>query len=222
MQYNAKQELYRYVDYLREYLGITSYDYPVDVLDLCSKEGSTDIIYHTFETNGFCAAALVGDIADTIILNNARSEDERNFDCGHEVLHLTKHRSQNYGIFNCFSKNQDSFMEWEANEGSAELIISSRLFIPDVASAYPYFNSYSSIIDFKHDMVQKYHATPAMIDFRLESLKYEIQQYMNGVSIDNITFLSRREQSRQNIQVSSVIDLENTLLMSSWNLPVAF
>lgn len=222
MQYNAKQELYRYVDCLREYLGITSYNYPVDVLDLCSKEGSTDIVYHAFETRGFCAAALVGDIADTIILNNVRSDDERNFDCGHEVIHLTKHRSQNEGIFNCFSRNQDSFMEWEANEGSAELIVSSRLFIPDVAFAYPYLNSYSSIIDFKHDMVQKYHATPAMIDFRLESLKYEIQQYMNGVSIDNITFLSRREQARQNIQVSSVIDLENSMLANFWDLPIAF
>ena len=66
-------------------------------------------------------------------------------------------------------------------------------------------------------MVQKYHATSAMIDFRLESLKYEIYQYLNGVTLDDIAYLSRREQQRKNIQIESVIDLENSMLMSCWN-----
>lgn len=217
MRYNAKAELYRYVNWLRSYLGITPYDCSVDVLSLCRQEGTTDIIYRSFETDGFCGAAFVGDTTDTIVLNSLRSTAEQNFDCGHEVIHLTKHRDRNDGMFNCFSKGQDSFLEWEANEGAAEFIVSNKIFIPDVASAYPYFSSYSSIISFKHDMVQKYHATSAMIDFRLESLKYEIYQYLNGVTLDDIAYLSRREQQRKNIQIESVIDLENSMLMSCWN-----
>jgi len=38
MRTNAKEDLYLRVDKMREHLGITSYDTPVNTLELCYKE----------------------------------------------------------------------------------------------------------------------------------------------------------------------------------------
>ena len=120
MTYNAKDELYSFVARLRKQLNIT--EYPINTINICSNFGIADVIKHNFKTFGMCAAAMSGEKKNTIILNSCRSESEQNFDCGHEIIHLTKHQHTKIEIFNCFSSTkptQNEFLEWESNEGAA-------------------------------------------------------------------------------------------------------
>lgn len=72
------------------------------------------------------------------MLNARHSVEELNFDCGHELIHLTKHRGLGLSSFHCFDTlkpKQDPFIEWEANEGAAELTVPYRSFLPLLSDA---------------------------------------------------------------------------------------
>lgn len=92
LECNAKQTLYAYIDTLRTKLSIENESYPLDIAAICEKLGTIQIVQHPFETRGFCGAALVGEKLDTIMLNSNRDQIAQNFDCGHELIHLTRHR----------------------------------------------------------------------------------------------------------------------------------
>lgn len=195
MANNAKEDLYERVDEMRKNLGIASYDTPINALELCSREISdVDIIYHTFDTTGFCGAAFVGYKINTIILNSARSEIEQNFDCGHELIHLVRHRHKNRGVFNCTSKNQNSFLEWEANEGSAQFLVPYQDFILRFISLLN-----DKAADIQGILAEHYHVTPQVINIRMDSLAYEIDQYRKGTRLDCLELLSRTQRRQRGI-----------------------
>lgn len=196
---NAKQELYDYVDSLQNYLEIPL-RFPINALELWHTHPEFEIIDHMFDTNGFCGAAYVGDRVDTIVLNRARSDTEQNFDCTHEVLHLTKHRTENRGIFQCFSENQKGFIEWQANEGAAQFLVPYQDFIPRFICNTP--NTSLISYDVLENLADYYHVSVPVIKIRLDSLSYEIDQYRNGITIENIQLLSRNQQKMRGIQPS--------------------
>lgn len=208
-----KAKLYKSVDILRESLGLNDNE-PADTKAMILSTGHIDLTYHNFSTPGLCGIAMVGDKIDTVVLNTQRSFKEQCFDAGHELIHLYKHRNT-LDHFNCFSHNhpkQNSFIEWQANEGSAELILPYRLFVPLIANALPSLNSLSDIHDFKSQLSDIFYATSATINNRLEGLKYEIYQYAHGTSLEDLEFLSRRDQVKRNICVDSVNDMETFYL----------
>mgnify|MGYP001014783522 CR=1 FL=1 len=51
-----------------------------------------------------------------------------------------------------------------------------------------------------------------MITIRFESLKYEIYQYLNGVPLDRLDILSRKQLWKRGIQIRSFNDIEKSLL----------
>lgn len=59
------------------------------------------------------------------------------------------------------------------------------------------------------------------MEHRLRSLKYEIYQYINGVNIDNIGIISKHEQDLRNIQVKSLIEMEDERFLSRFNNRIA-
>lgn len=194
---NAKRDLYNFVDDLRHNLGITLDDAPVNALKICRSLGDIEILCHLFDTNGFCGAAFAGKLKNTIILNSARSSIEQNFDCGHELIHLAKHRNINGGVFNCFEKDRSSFLEWEANEGSAQFIIPYQDFIPRFISYLTRFRYSSGEIP--EMLAHYYNVSTQVINIRLDSLSYEIDQYRVGVPLNGLELLSRRQRQKQGI-----------------------
>lgn len=195
---NAKQELYQFVDSLRRHLEIPLQNHPINAFDLWNQQELFCIYQHEFDTHGFCGSAFVGNTQDTIVLNSARSKAEQNFDCTHEVIHLTKHRKQNHGIFKCVCENQNSFLEWEANEGAAQFLVPYQDFIPK-------WITYSSTklckpFDLMHMFANYYQVSVPVIDIRLKSLSYEIDQYKKGVPLAKIELLSRNQQKTRGIQ----------------------
>lgn len=209
---NAKANLYAYVNRLRDNLGLSYESYPINTVELCSRMGNVDIQYHAFKSNGFCGAVLIGDISNTIILNSNRSESEINFDCGHETLHLTKHRAEGIDCFSCMElkvRREPSvrYYEWEANEGAAELLVPMGLLLPQIRSNYSLLKKWKDFYYFKEELASYYNVSEAVISFRFESLKYEIDQYINGTEIEDIKILSHTAQSRFGINVKSLNDI---------------
>ena len=98
----TKRELYRFIDRLRIQLGVKPLSQPIDTIAFCRSQKNIELVYHPFSTSGFCAAALLGEKGDTIVLNARHSVEELNFDCGHELIHLTKHRGLGLSSFHCF------------------------------------------------------------------------------------------------------------------------
>lgn len=195
MANNAKEDLYVRVDQMRKNLGILSYDSPINALELCTRKISdVDIIYHVFDTHGFCGAAFAGAKTNIIVLNSARSDIEQNFDCGHELLHLVRHRHLSNGVFNCSNKNQNSFLEWEANEGSAQLLVPYQDFIPRFTDLLK-----AKATDIQGALAAHYHVTTQVINIRMESLAYEIDQYRAGVHLDCLELLSRTQRKQRGI-----------------------
>ena len=217
MTYNAKDDLYSFVSQLRKELNITKY--PINTIDICSNLGIADVVKHNFKTYGMCAAAMAGEKKNTIILNSCRSESEQNFDCGHEMIHLTKHRNTKIEIFNCFSSTkptQNGFLEWESNEGSAELIVPFHEIVNKIEEYKVDTKCGSNIFDFKQKISSLFNVSLYVIELRLESLKYEIDQYLNGVPIDRIQFLSKSKQQQNGIRVKSLNDLEKQYYHSKY------
>ncbi len=198
--HNAKTNLYEHVSHLRDQLHVTLASYPLSLTGLPFRH-PLQIERHPFQTPGFCALAFAGDKFDTIILNANRNPLEQNFDCGHELIHLTKHRSIKQGCFRCFDKaqpTQNPFIEWEANEGAAELLVPYKLFLPAVCETSRIYCREPQKI--KPALAKQFHVTTAVIEYRIHSLAYELYQYdILGTDISQIALLSHNETKQRHL-----------------------
>jgi Zn-dependent peptidase ImmA (M78 family) len=225
-QYWTKRGLYNKVDELRQHYGIYSLDYPIDIKLFIKNNIKIKIGEIPFKTNGLRGMAVVAEESNqwhTILLNSNRDPEEQNFDCSHEFIHIC-FQGREYGkTFNCFERvlpSQNSYEEWQANEGGAELLVPYRLFIPRVAREINDIRSWEDIVFFKNELAKEYNVSAAVIKNRLESLKYEINQYLNGVPVEHIEILSKSEQDRRHIEVTSLNDISNRYYseaLNRWN-----
>lgn len=191
---SAKAKLYRSIDQLRERLSVPI-NQSINVVELLDRVPRIDVEYIRFKTPGLCGVAMVGSKIDTIILNENRGICERNFDCAHELLHLYLHRNiQDH--FNCFTsarQKQNTFIEWQANEGAAQFLVPYQDFIPRYNQEYEKVLSYC-VNDILAD---HYNVTPQVIIHRVSNLKQEFRQYENGVPIERINLVSNRQAREQ-------------------------
>lgn len=215
---SAKEALYAFVEQLRNEMGEPSRSYPLRAASLRSWKRPTVLELHAFYTHGFCGAAITGRRTDTIILNTRRSEAERNFDCAHEMIHLSRHRDREISCFQCFESAfpaRDGFLEWEANEGAAELLVPYRLLLPLAAEAFPAFRSSRDVARFKLFLAARFGVSGGMVFQRLENLKWEIQQHLSGIPLSEISLCSQRELDSQGRSVLSLNDHQEALRRAS-------
>lgn len=201
----AKSALYEDVDIIRRSFGIPIYQSfsTVDIISSCS--GQYDLYFESFKTVGLCGVAMVGKKRDTIILNLNRDVVERNFDCAHELIHLHKHRDKQES-FNCFTSaklQQDPFIEWEANEGAAQLLVPYQDFIPRFVS-YMYTGE-TALRWAPKLLADHYHVSQQVINLRIKNLSYEIDQFCCGVRIEDVQLLSWNQLNRFGIQPTDYV-----------------
>lgn len=203
-----KEKLYRFVDNLREQLHIPSFCFTVNSLDLCRDIDRIDIEYANLHSRGLCGLAMLGDKIDTIILNKQRSKEEQNFDCAHELIHVTHHRGRS-SCFNCFSEvrpQQDSFIEWQANEGAAQLLVPYQDFIPRFLRDFDFRKVFGDF-DIIGTLAFHYGVTPQVIRNRIECLSYEMDQYRHGIDLPFLQFLSKNQRNKLNINPTNYLAL---------------
>lgn len=60
-------------------------------------------------------------------------------------------------------------------------------------------DGYSNIEHFKYKMAEIFNVPDTVIKYRFENLKYEIEQYLSGIPIEDIEILSNKKQEERNI-----------------------
>lgn len=230
-RYLSKNELYIKVALLRKKLGVDYEGYPINTEKLILSTQNKNMAENdyviiqklSFKTNGLRGMAVMGEktYKDIILLNSQRDESEQNFDCAHELIHLSLHRNEQVKTFNCFEKvkpNQNKFLEWQANEGAAELIVPYRLLLPKVKEKYDKLNSWQQIRKFKEDLAIQFNVTGTVMRFRLESLKYEIEQYVSGTKLDDIEIISNTAQTQKGVNSVSLNQIEEKDFFNELNI----
>lgn len=210
--YLDKAGLYAVIEEHRTRWDISLSDYPINILSLCQYIGNIivkQLPFHTPGLRGMATKRCDWNSSDIILLNASRSKEEQNFDCGHELIHLTEHRKSTTQTFHCFDQtipSQDCFLEWQANEGSAELILPYRILITQLVDEIRLARGMGIKVENNMQFVpeayaKRYNVTEAFIRNRIDSLSYEICQYDSGVSIDEIEILSRKKQNKKGIDL---------------------
>ena len=208
---SEKEQLYKKVLRMKRFLIFMPYQYGINIVRRWDYGIKLERI--PFKTRGLRGMSYPGTKPqpDIILLNSKRSEIEQNFDCAHELVHLTIHRNLNKQVFNCFDRstapNQDPFLEWQANEGAAEFFVPYKVFIPHLKECIGNNPSKGDIEDFRHYAADLYCVPPAVIKYRIESLKYEILQYYSGISIDDLQIISKRQQERMGLYIKSLNEI---------------
>ncbi len=159
-----------------------------------------------------------------ILLNENKTEAENNYHGTHEFMHIFTADDNAGKIIRCFDivkPNQNAYTEWLANEGAAELLVPYRIFLPLVRENYESMLQDSGTYKFCQEYADHFNVSPVVLEHRLRSLKYEIYQYINGVNIDNIGIISKHEQDLRNIQVKSLIEMEDERFLSRFNNRIA-
>lgn len=212
-KYFTKDQLYFEIHQYKNGLGLDYNDYGFDMLQLCKKDG-IKLAQLPFKTKHLRGMASIGAIPsdDVILLNNERNDREQNFDCGHEYVHLCIHRNLEQKTFNCLYAKQDTYIEWQANEGAAEMLIPFEVLLPLIKNGHFNINDHTGIKSLKEYAATMFNVTKKVIEYRLESLKYEIYQYLNGIPLSKISKLSLFQQKKLNINIQSLNDIESVLL----------
>ena len=215
---NRKKNLYGKVEALRNSLGISESDYPINAIDLCVDKECAIVEKISFKTTGLRGMSCMANESnekDIILLNSNQNSEELSFTCGHELMHLLLHRNAKVQSFSSFEKtmpNQNQFYEWQANEGSAELHVPYQQLLRKIKKAYPTLLSWHDFYSFKSKLAEDYDVSSSVINFRFESLKYEIDQYLNDVKAEDIEFMSVTKQKECGINITSLNDMENQYL----------
>lgn len=199
----TKSSLYREVEKFRRSFGIGS-NYPLDAIALAEASGlSVDTC--NFKTRGLKGTIVVDGANGFIVLDSKESPEEKNFFCGHETFHYVFHRdiSMTSTSFQCFDKvkpQQNSIVEWQANEGAAQLLVPYQDFIPCFVKC---LRRKRRGLWIQGCLAKRYCVTPQVINNRLDSLSYEIDQYCCGVPLSDIEILSRNQRNQRGIKTTS-------------------
>lgn len=204
----SKAELYDSINTLFFDLIDQECDFPFNIFKICKKLKNYSIKTENLTTPGLRGIALISKNPDLncIIINSALSQAEQNFHGMHELIHTKLHAEQ--AAFTCFdnpSIEQNGFIEWQANEGAAELMSPMFRFIPDFVQLY-------TLMEYPPDWVRRYGKqdiynmlafrygySPAVAKIHIDSLCYEIDQYIKTRNLSGIDVLSRSDLMRYQI-----------------------
>lgn len=207
----SKDELYTLIDYIRNCFGIfVKKNEPFNVTEFF-KDNFTDIIECHF--NPFNDKKIGGFLVKNnypekshIVINSSKEPIYSLFDLTHELIHFLLHPENRQHYISTSLCNVDNF-EWQANEGAAELLVPYKKFIPLFVKYIKNCRNYSQYIELIKRMSDIFIVSTAVIEYRVSGLKYEINQYENGINIDELEFLSQRAQEELGINIKSYNDI---------------
>lgn len=137
-----KAELYQLVSNLRNQFKITFSDYPLNIFKFCSRIDNVEIItvpFYTRDLRGMVSLADNVKENNVILVNCNKSFVEQNFHGFHELMHIPT-ADKPGTVLKCYEQvkpNQDSYLEWLANEGAAEFVVPYKIILPIIKDNYP-------------------------------------------------------------------------------------
>ena len=204
-----KATLYHYVDKLRAQLRVEN-SFPVYSKELVKLYTMNPIIEELpFPSTKICGILYRGNTSTSFALNANRTPEMQNFDCMHELIHYFFHDIVQCQRICCDVGRksgrieQDTYLEWQANEGAAQFLLPYQTFIPDYIKLsrrhardnFPDVTALNLLADW-------YFVSPAVVSNRIDSLNYEIYQYLHGTPIESIDILSNTAIKRKGFNLS--------------------
>ncbi|WP_302325736.1 ImmA/IrrE family metallo-endopeptidase [Enterocloster lavalensis] len=213
MEQNCKKQLYSDVARIKRFMIFRKDQYGINLVQEYNSFG-IKLEAIPFKTHGLRGMAAIADAPDpdVILLNTRRSPLEQNFDCGHETMHLGLHRHTGQKTFNCYDEvtaKQNPFLEWQANEGSAEFFVPYRIFIPMLHEVLGLHPNFQMVQEFIQLAAKTFLVPKQVIRYRLENLKYEILQFYAGIDVYDLELLSKAQQERRGIYIQSLNSIPN-------------
>lgn len=190
----TKAQLYQMANDIRNALLL--YNFPINSKEIVYGYKQITLEILNFSSARIGGILMKGEKHSFIGLNARRDYLEQNFDCMHELLHYWIHPHNTY---TCSSIPRSSYIEWEANEGAAEILMPYYKFIPEVYDVYLYMNNGHPTFNYLKYFSDMYFVTPRVVQLRINSLSYEIIQYANGIPLNDLNILSKRAQRRSGI-----------------------
>jgi Zn-dependent peptidase ImmA (M78 family) len=129
----------------------------------------------------------------------------------HEFVHLKLHRNEKTAVFGCYddtSSGRDPFMEWQANEGAAEILVPHRSFLKDVQSMKDCFSCPADIDMSIKALAQKYKVTENVISIRFESLSFEVGRVLGGSDPMGVPVVTSKVKKLMKNKITSVNDVK--------------
>lgn len=201
MKYWTKQLLYDNVDSLISQLDFTNNDYPLNSISI-AKKYCVDLHLEEINFDNLCGVLYRGK-STYIALNASHNDEMKNFDCMHELIHYFLHDGEKE--FKCLNSNekkvcQNSFLEWQANEGAAQALVPYKMFIPMYVELSLKYRD--DILQYKITKIlsEYFNVSEFVISNRIHNLRYEIYQYfIKKCSIDNLDIYSNKQLSKRGL-----------------------
>lgn len=210
---------------MKQQFNINPSDYPLDIFEVCKHIKNVDIQavpFHTADLRGMVSLAKDKSDIHAILVNSNKSYEEQNFHGFHELMHIPT-VDQPGTLLRCYDTikpNQDSYIEWLANEGAAEFVVPYQMLLPMIKSEYFSMTTGAGTWNFCEKHSKDFGVSPIVIQNRIDSLKYETYQYLNGIPLDQIEILSNNKQKKRGIDIKSLVELENERLHEMWLLAI--
>lgn len=199
--YWTKEILYAYVNKLvsdKFNIDLSLSNYPLDSIDLAYQH-CEKLVIRQIDLDTMCAIIHKADNRTSIALNKNRDDSMQNFDCMHELIHYFFHDLPNQPFFcsDSSSVTQNSFQEWQANEGAAQALVPYQLFIPAYVSlSQKYAHDFWSSAGINIELAERFNVSISVIQNRINNLGYEIHQFLHGVPLEKISLLSNAKISK--------------------------
>jgi len=196
IRYLTKKDLYQVITLLAELNGFNfnAVNYKVNSIELAKRVcHNLHLEYLDFKTTDLCGILYKSEKSTSIALNSRRSVGGRNFDCMHELMHYWLHDSE---AFYCSDKLEPSptsdYFEWQANEGAAQFLMPYQVFIPTYCRLKDSLSATCSETDkeIANRLCRRFNVGKKSIEIRIKGLEYEIDQFKNGIRIDELKILS--------------------------------
>lgn len=204
ISYCTKDNLYEYVNCVKKRIEVNQNNIESDLYNKCEKEFRLKMDIVPFTNKLLRGMSIPKE--NIIILNSSRTSAERNFDFAHELIHVIKHKYENHQTFqcvDCFQPTQNLFLEWQANEGAAEMLVPYKAFIPLFCANVVKCTGFHDYKKLKEELAEHFQVPVTVIELRIDNLKYEIQQFEQGCDVNHLCILSNNEQLRRGINVPS-------------------
>ncbi len=193
-----KAELYRLVDERRAALSIGG---PADPYELARRLGIAVSCYE-FESRRLSGFLMRGEHHSEIVLNAAGGPESRRFTAAHELIHYLLHGGKQYLCADTgVSRGAVGALEWQANQGAAELLMPYRVFLP-------YVKNIRSILlsDERRALrmiAKEFSVSLSAAGLRLRELAPEFEQYCSGVPLEELRIVaaSKAQTASRSIDV---------------------
>ena len=188
-----KQELYCQIERLRQRVE-AGYSFPYNSKTLCTNFFGLNLDSLDLRTHKLRGMSHIP--SRSVVIDSKKTPEEQNFYCMHEIMHHIFHQNMGTKIYSSYEEtqaDQNPFIEWQANEGAAQFLVPYQIFIPDYVrlSRLHARDSFLTQADLCKILAPHYFVSPKVISNRIDSLNYEIYQFLHGVSISKIVLLSK-------------------------------